>query len=59
VRAAGTADAQITAATLATVDAHAADMRTLIIVGSSQTRVIERDGQRPWVYTPRAERGAS
>jgi len=58
VRAAGTTEAQITAATLATVDAHAADMRTLVIVGSSQTRVIERNGQRPWVYTPRAERGA-
>ncbi len=58
VRAAGTAEAQITAGTLATVDASAADMRTLVIVGSSQTRVIERDGQRPWVYTPRAERGA-
>jgi precorrin-3B C17-methyltransferase len=59
VRAAGTADAKITATTLASVDASAADMRTLVIVGSSQTRVIERDGQRPWVYTPRAERGAS
>jgi precorrin-3B C17-methyltransferase len=59
VRAAGTADAKITAATLGSVDANAADMRTLVIVGSSQTRVIERDGQRPWVYTPRAERGAS
>lgn len=59
VRAAGTAEAQITAATLASVDANAADMRTLVIVGSSQTRLIEREGQRPWVYTPRAERGAS
>jgi precorrin-3B C17-methyltransferase len=58
VRAAGTTEAQITAATLGCVDASAADMRTLVIVGSSQTRVIERNGQRPWIYTPRAERGA-
>jgi precorrin-3B C17-methyltransferase len=58
VRAAGTVEAQITAVTLATVDAASADMRTLVIVGSSQTRVVERDGQRPWIYTPRAERGA-
>ena len=35
VRAAGTAEAQITTATLATVDVSAADMRTLVIVGSS------------------------
>jgi precorrin-3B C17-methyltransferase len=30
-----------------------ADMRTVVIVGSSLTRVIARDGQ-PWVYTPRS-----
>ena len=30
-----------------------ADMRTLVIVGSSLTRLIERDG-RPLVYTPRS-----
>jgi len=30
-----------------------ADMRTLVIVGSSQTRVIARDGT-PYVYTPRS-----
>lgn len=59
VRAAGTAEAHVTSATLGTVDASAADMRTIVIVGSSRTRLIERDGQRPWVYTPRAERGAS
>lgn len=58
VRAAGTEEARATAATLKTVDAAQADMRTLVIIGSSQTRLIEREGQRPWVYTPRAERGA-
>lgn len=30
-----------------------ADMRTVVIVGSSVTRVIARDGA-PWVYTPRS-----
>lgn len=59
VRAAGTAEAHVTSATLGTVDASAADMRTIVIVGSSRTRLIEREGRRPWVYTPRAERGAS
>lgn len=29
------------------------DMRTMVIVGSSTTRLIERAGQAPWVYTPR------
>ncbi|MEM9709821.1 MAG: precorrin-3B C(17)-methyltransferase [Pseudomonadota bacterium] len=31
-----------------------ADMRTLVIVGSSATRLIPREGRRPFVYTPRA-----
>ena len=30
-----------------------ADMRTVVLVGSSLTRVIQRDGA-PWVYTPRS-----
>lgn len=30
-----------------------ADMRTVVIVGSSLTRIIARNGQ-PWVYTPRS-----
>lgn len=34
-----------------------ADMRTLVMVGSSQTRRIERDGT-PWVYTPRSASGS-
>ncbi|GAC1541651.1 MAG: hypothetical protein NVS2B4_20730 [Ramlibacter sp.] len=32
--------------------ADMADMRTLVIVGSSTTRVIAREGPS-WVYTPR------
>ncbi len=31
-----------------------ADMRTLVILGSSQTRLIEREGAAPFVYTPRS-----
>ena len=52
VRAAGSADARVITATLATADASRADMRTLVIVGASTTRQVGR-----WVYTPRRERG--
>lgn len=31
-----------------------ADMRTVVLVGSSQTRLIERASGRPFVYTPRS-----
>jgi precorrin-3B C17-methyltransferase len=34
------------------------DMRTLILVGSSSTRRIERPGAPPWIYTPRGTRQA-
>ncbi len=33
--------------------AERADMRTLVIVGSAQTRMIARNGKPPFVYTPR------
>lgn len=40
--------------TLGELNADDADMRTMIIVGSSQTRILERSGyDLPWVYTPR------
>ena len=40
--------------TLGEFNANDADMRTMIIVGSSQTRILERSGHDlPWVYTPR------
>lgn len=51
VRAAGTAETKVVAATLATADPSVADMRTLVIVGASTTRTVGR-----WVYTPRSER---
>jgi len=53
VRAAGTPEAKVVTATLATADASVADMRTLVIVGASTTRRVGR-----WIYTPRSERRA-
>ena len=40
--------------TLAGFDADAVDMRTLLVVGSSTTRVISGPGGRELVYTPRS-----
>ena len=57
-RAAGRADEQITVTTLAEADPAAADMATLVIVGSAETRVIARPGLPPLVYTPRSAPGA-
>jgi precorrin-3B C17-methyltransferase len=56
-RAVGRDDARIAIATLAEADAIAADMATLIIVGSAATRLVARPGRAPLVYTPRAEAG--
>jgi len=54
-RAAGTSSATLEIATLANAASIAADMRTLVIIGSSTTRLIERSKARPLVYTPRSE----
>ncbi len=53
-RAAGRADEQINGVTLEQADAAPADMATLIIVGSRDTRIIARAGRPALVYTPRA-----
>jgi precorrin-3B C17-methyltransferase len=53
-RAVGRVDEQINVVTLDTVDAAKADMATLVIVGSRETRLIPRPGRHPLVYTPRA-----
>jgi precorrin-3B C17-methyltransferase len=45
---------QIDVVTLDRADTVAADMATLVIVGSRETRVIARPGKPPLVYTPRA-----
>ncbi len=44
VRAAGTAESKVTITTLAEANARGADMRTLIIVGASSTRLVDRPG---------------
>jgi len=57
-RAVGRSDERISVTTLAAADPAAADMATLIIVGSSETRLIARPGRPPLVYTPRSAQGA-
>ncbi|QTP59782.1 precorrin-3B C(17)-methyltransferase [Billgrantia antri] len=52
-RAVSTLEEQLTVTTLGEATAEMADMRTLVMVGSSQTRLIRREGV-PWVYTPRS-----
>jgi precorrin-3B C17-methyltransferase len=53
-RAVGRADEAVRATTLAAVGTMPADMATLVIVGSRDTRVIARPGGSPLVYTRRA-----
>jgi precorrin-3B C17-methyltransferase len=57
-RAIGRPDEKVTIGPLDAVDPSAADMATLIIVGSALTRVIDRPGLAPLVYTPRSADGA-
>jgi precorrin-3B C17-methyltransferase len=35
-----------------------ADMRTLVLIGSSRTRLIARPDNLPFVYTPRSAGGS-
>jgi precorrin-3B C17-methyltransferase len=58
-RAAGRNGERIETTTLAAADPADADMATCIIVGSPETRLIERAGLRPLVYTPRSAAEAS
>jgi precorrin-3B C17-methyltransferase len=55
VRAAGSGEMRRITTTLSEVDPAKADMRTLVLIGSSATRLIARVGGEPWVYTPRRE----
>jgi len=52
-RAVGRPDERITITQLSATQGSTADMATCIIVGSAETRVIERPGGSPLVYTPR------
>jgi precorrin-3B C17-methyltransferase len=58
-RAVGRADEGVAVTTLGDADPAAADMATLIIVGSALTRVIDRPGLAPLVYTPRSVGGGT
>ncbi|MCJ9674896.1 SAM-dependent methyltransferase, partial [Neorhizobium sp. SHOUNA12B] len=57
-RAAGRTDEVIRIVSLAEAAGDMADMATCVIVGTAETRVIERENQRPIVYSPRYFRGA-
>ncbi len=50
----GRPEEQVSVVTLDAAGAAQADMATLVIVGSRETRVIVRAGHLPLVYTPRA-----
>jgi precorrin-3B C17-methyltransferase len=54
-RAVGRPDERIVLTTLAEADPSIADMSTLVMIGSSETRLVPRsDGKQPWMYTPRS-----
>lgn len=53
-RAAGRPDEKIAVVPLSEARSDMADMATCIIVGSTETRLIEREGNRPLVYSPRS-----
>jgi len=52
-RAISTPEESLRIVSLGEATADMADMRTMVIVGSSRTRLIERPGQ-PILYTPRS-----
>ena len=53
-RAVGRPDERIRILPLSGVDSSMADMSTIVIIGASTTRLIERpEGEEPYVYTPR------
>jgi precorrin-3B C17-methyltransferase len=49
----GRAAEHVEISTIAEADPAHADMATLVIVGSAQTRIVERPGRTPLVYSPR------
>jgi precorrin-3B C17-methyltransferase len=53
-RAIGRADEKLTLTNLRDADPGLADMASLVMIGSSETRWIARDGARPWMLTPRS-----
>jgi precorrin-3B C17-methyltransferase len=57
-KAVGRADEEILVTSLSEVHPGAVDMRTLVLVGSSTTRIVPRAGGGAWVYTPRGAQDA-
>lgn len=57
VRAAGTREARLLTTTLGEADVSVVDMRTIVIIGSKETRRIDRPSGDAWVYTSRYEHG--
>jgi precorrin-3B C17-methyltransferase / cobalt-factor III methyltransferase len=53
-RAIGRDNERVVVTTLGAAKVVMADMATLVIVGSAETRVVAREGRMPLVYTPRA-----
>jgi precorrin-3B C17-methyltransferase len=53
-RAVGRTDEKLTLTNLHDADPGIADMATLVMIGSSETRWVARDGTRPWMLTPRS-----
>jgi precorrin-3B C17-methyltransferase len=52
-RAIGRSDERIVLTTLGDADPGVADMSTLVLIGSSETRFIKRPGRPSWILTPR------
>jgi precorrin-3B C17-methyltransferase len=55
-RAVGRAEERVSITTVSQAATSEADMATCIIVGSAQTRVVDRPGRSSLVYTPRSSR---
>jgi precorrin-3B C17-methyltransferase / cobalt-factor III methyltransferase len=53
-RSVGRADETVTVTTINHASSAQADMATLVIVGTRETRLVQRPGRTPLVYTPRA-----
>ncbi len=58
-RAIGRPDERLHLTTLGEADPALADMATLVIVGSSETRLVEGQGGRRWMLTPRSYGGVT
>ena len=58
-RAVGRPDERLTVTTLAAAATVEADMSTLVIVGSSETRLVPRGSATAWVLTPRSYGGSA